>query len=203
MNQEEYLLVLKKTTKILNSIGVKWFFMSGTLLSIMRKEYIDGDVDVGIMTPIPREELLRYFFADGFCYVHGFGNLKTGAQDTVRFGTITVDLHRIYFLQDILCHCAWDGEQTGWAECEMVQYDFKGFEPIEITLKVIEEKIFIPSAPTLYLRQHFGDNWKTPIKVWHFAKSCPNAWYTGIILPKINEFKEWDKNENRDVHWCL
>ncbi len=183
-----YIGVLKRVADIFYNSNAKWFFMSGTLLSIIRGEFIPGDIDIGIINHPGRKAIINYMLEKGFKYVHGFGDEHTGLQDTFEKDGITIDVHKIYYSGATCYHCAWDGEKTGWMDCEMVKYDFTQIETCDIITPEIS--YCIPLSPALYLIQHFGVDWKTPKKEWHFAKSCPNSWYTGIIKQKIQSVEE-------------
>ena len=86
-------------------------------------------------------------------------------------------------------HCAWDGDETAWDLCQMVRYDFLKYETKVIQWEGID--IGIPESPAHYLKQHFGDSWHTPNEGhWHWAKSCPNAWYTKIFMNRTQDIRD-------------
>lgn len=62
--------ILQEGRMLLNSLGVKWWLSSGTMLGIYREgkliDHDDPDLDVGIEEPADHEEITRAFLEAGF-----------------------------------------------------------------------------------------------------------------------------------------
>lgn len=161
--QAEARLALVQMKECLDSAGITFFLISGTLLGCIRDDDIishDKDIDIGVMAGVP------------------LGDVKAAFRGTGRF-TVLPDIHdkliRVRHangvMADVFVHWEYggrlyhEGRKTGWwnTAFSLVKTDFIG------------GKYLIPDNAELYLEENYG-NWKVPDKNFDTFADTPNMY---------------------------
>tara|TARA_B100000963_G_scaffold352200_1_gene365005 strand:+ start:3163 stop:3855 length:693 start_codon:yes stop_codon:yes gene_type:complete len=171
LKQEIYTDILSKTEKVMNRLNIPFFLSSGTLLGYYREGKIldhDYDLDVGIFKKDYTVRLIDEMEKEGFYNYRNLGDVERGFEMSFYLPKSKIGK---YAKIDIFVH---NNEQIGfkkymyWASyrkpdyVKRIKYRVSAFNIKPIKFNGV--RVGIPSDTELYLREHYGSDWKTPKK---------------------------------------
>ena len=171
LKQEIYTDILARTEKVMNRLNIPFFLSSGTLLGYYRDGKIidhDYDVDVGIFQKDYTPKIIEEMKKEGFDNYRNLGDVKRGLE--MSFYLINSKLGKEAKI-DIFVH---NEEQIGfkkyiyWATykkpdyVKRIKYRVSAFNLKPVVFNGV--RLNIPSNTELYLREHYGSDWRIPKK---------------------------------------
>lgn len=185
MDHEAAYDIMGRTAAALNSLGVRWWLMDGTLLGFVREgEFLghDADVDIGIHMSDYSPALLSALRDTGLQLYSQHGTPDNGLEITVRSRWLYLpgtSLDIFLFYDD-------EGQDTWWHATSykghQMRYRYPRFE-LE-TLEVRGQTYNVPSPPERFLVQKYGDDWRTPNTSWHGLLS-PKSLQIDHLAPEV------------------
>lgn len=182
--KETYDLMLRKLYKIGNKLNVKFFLSSGTLLGQHRNgDYIDTDydLDIGVYKDnCSIKKLIKVkneLIKEGFIHYRTFGTYKDGLELSFRLPNTPIGFRAKL---DIFVHYTEiinNKKKTYWCshfENKKLKYRVSYFDLKQIVFNERNKLlVYIPNDINKYLTEHYGANWRVPIKRenYHYAKS--------------------------------
>ena len=173
--QKIYKDILKKTERVMKKLNIPFFLSSGTLLGYYREGKImdhDYDIDIGIFKKDYNSRIFDEMKKEGLFNYRNLGNLKNGYEMSFRVENFTQAYENI----DIFVH----NKETikgkkyfYWASYEKpnylkrIKYRVSAFDLKPVTFLGV--KTFIPNNTEKYLLEHYGKNWKIPMKAVHLG----------------------------------
>jgi len=152
-----------ETLKKLNSLGLTYFLMAGTLLGVIRNgDFLDhdNDIDIGIIGDNDAEQIKNILIENGFTFYKEFGIKGKSLEYRFFNGGIQLD---IFFYYE-------DGDQIYFAASsnngEYYKYIFDKFNIVTTNLKNI--RVNIPSNAEKYIETQYGLDWMIEKKDWHY-----------------------------------
>lgn len=171
LKQEIYSDILSKTEKVMNRLNIPFFLSSGTLLGYYREGKIldhDYDLDVGIFKRDYTLRLIDEMENEGFNNYRNIGDVERGFEMSFYLPNSPIGK---FAKIDIFVH---NSEQIGnkkyiyWASykkpdyIQRIKYRVSAFDIKPIKFNGV--RVGIPANTELYLREHYGNDWKTPKK---------------------------------------
>jgi fukutin len=152
----------------LDSINIPYWLTDGTLLGFYRdKDFIinDIDVDLGIHISSLDERLIDICKANGFNMLRYSGQKDYGLEYTFTRKGCNIDLFFFYDKDDYVWHGA-------WRHGEIIRFKYPRFNLQKVMFK--GHQFSAPDNIEEYLILKYGDNWKTPIGKWDWARDPKN-----------------------------
>jgi tetratricopeptide (TPR) repeat protein len=200
MNKEIAFKTLIEFRDVLNKIKCPYFIMGGTLLGFVREgNFIehDDDIDIGVFIDDFPMDLCAELKKQGFNTEATMGEYNKGLEYRFKKNGVQIDIFFWYKESNYSWYGAW------WKAGEMLKLKFDKFDLSELYIQ--EQKFNIPHNPEYWLKQIYGDDWKTPNSNWHWAASPKN-----IIEVPFDNKKEKKiclgmivKNEEKIIKKCL
>jgi len=171
LKQEIYSDILIKTGKVMNRLNIPFFLSSGTLLGYYREGKIldhDYDLDIGIYRKDYTLRLIDEMEAEGFHNYRNLGDVERGFEMSFYLPKSPIGK---YAKIDIFVH---NHEQVGnkryiyWASykkpdyVKQIKYRVSDFDIKPVKFDGVP--VNIPVDTEKYLREHYGDDWRTPKK---------------------------------------
>ncbi len=149
--------------------GIRPFLVDGTLLGAIREgDFLghDTDVDLGVWRRQWRPSLVSWMQRGGFTLHKTFGEPDRGLEYSFKRGGMKLDLFFYYRAGPVVYHAAWKDGQP-------IRYPYPRFrlKPLIFRGQVFDA----PADPIKFLRTKYGDDWRTPVKVWDWAWGPKNA----------------------------
>lgn len=172
----------------LDSIGVPFFLMAGTLLGAMRHGALipyDRDVDLGVMS---EDTLTTIYEKIGSLYTHCF---FTGENIPAAKTLWLVEDFGEYELPfEFQCHYRqkevvfYNREMDDTWKCwethvEYPAHLFESFVPVLLN----KEPYSAPNSPEEWLKVFYGEDWKTPKNYSDWRYNCP-IFLSGYMSPR-------------------
>lgn len=175
--------------KLLEKNNIKYWLDYGTLLSIVRDGELlkwETDFDIGIYdSDLPRLLSLQEEFKKlGYIidYIPGRDNFQLFSKDGIMIDFSIYHLidnksiryfhyhkHNLFGrLLDVIIRRMFRLYEKYGCQLLTSSVDYKFFKKLD-TIQFINEKWCIPSDVENYLRCHFGDTWRTPIKDYNYV----------------------------------
>jgi hypothetical protein len=148
--------ILLRAAQHLDDAGVVWWVTDGTCLSLVRSGVLEPwqkDIDFGVWDIGVAREVLK---SAGWPDLHVIRNqFKTS-------GMLDVSGHR---------------REGDWVVVEYINeisYEFSArlFDSFG-TVEALGRKFLTPNPVEDYLAEHYGEGWRTPVKVWQWDESPP------------------------------
>ncbi len=167
--QTIYTLILVKTKKALDRLGIPFFLSSGTCLGYFREgKFIDWDydIDVGIYAKDYDDKIVAEMKKEGLILYRVLGNLKEGMELSFRLPKTVLGK---YAKIDIFLHYPTeDNKKIYWISYMAPQ--FKKRIKYQVTNFGIKEVNFmglsvnVPDPTIRYIEDHYGKDWMIPKK---------------------------------------
>ena len=157
----------------MKKLNIPFFLSSGTLLGYYREGKImdhDYDIDIGIFKKDYNSRIFDEMKKEGLFNYRNLGNLKNGYEMCFRLENFTQEYENI----DIFVH----NKETikgkkyfYWSSykkpnyLKRIKYRVSAFDLKPVTFLGV--KTFIPNNTEKYLLEHYGKNWKIPMKGVH------------------------------------
>ncbi len=161
----ENLLIAKK---VLNSLGMKYWLTDGTLLGFYRDgNFIQGDtdVDIGVFIDEWTPQLISTFKKNGLRLLRVNGSKDRGLEYTFTRKGVNLDVFFFYREDDYVWHATWLGN-------EMIRYRFPHFDVKDY--EFMGHTFSAPANIEEYISLKYGENWRTPIRNWNWARDPAN-----------------------------
>lgn len=181
-------------TNVLSKHNVCHWLQSGTLLGFYRDgDFIDHDTDtdMGVLADTFTRECYRDILNKGFKLQYVYGYVADSLEIVFRRDNLNTDLFFHYTTKgNIQYHCFFhDWKRNG--NYRRYENRYKPFKPKQ--KQYLNKTFFVPEDELLFIRTHYGDNWKTPVKKWDISTSSNNITRTNIILNKADTKRKFDK----------
>lgn len=178
-----YTDILKKTVNACNKLNIPCFISSGTCLGYHRDgnfiEY-DYDIDIGIFAEDYDPKIIKYMINEGFRHYRTLGNKHTGLELSFILPNTSIGK---YAKVDIFTHHLEKDKNNNnyyyyWISykypkfVKRIKYRVPVFNIIPINFNNVS--VHIPYPTEDYLKNHYGDDWKTPkrpFKEYNYMKS--------------------------------
>lgn len=160
---------LKDIYKICNKLDIPIFPFAGTLLGIVREnDFIghDEDMDFGIRFKDYKPNLVNALISNGFKFELSIGKLEKGLELRFSKRHIQVDIFIFYDKLDYQCTYCYDNNGN------LYELKFNAFQLEERIFKTT--RILVPTNVEDFIRQQYGNDWKTPKKVWNYLTDNQN-----------------------------
>ncbi len=165
-----YRIILEKTKRAHDRLGIPVFLSSGTCLGYFREgKFIDYDydIDVGIYATDYTPKIINEMRKEGLLLYRVLGTPKDGMElsfklpDTLIGDNAKIDIFLHYRDKDK------DGKKTiSWCAFESPDYKKKiRYRVSDFNLKeddFVGMKIYVPHPTLKYIEEHYGYDWKTP-----------------------------------------
>lgn len=171
LKQQIYTDILSRTEKVMNRLNIPFFLSSGTLLGYYREgQFLDHDydIDVGIFKKDFTLKLAEEMKKEGLLNYRNLGDLNRGLEMSFYLPKSKIGMNAKI---DIFVH---NHEQIGlkkkvyWATykkpdyVKRIKYRVSAFNIKPVIFNGI--RVNIPSNTELYLREHYGSDWRIPKK---------------------------------------
>lgn len=168
---EVYKDILFKVAKVMNRLNIPFFLSSGTLLGYYREgKFLDHDydVDIGIYNKDFTQDIFNEMKKEGFFNYRNLGKLDTGYEMSFYLRKSKI---KKYAKIDIFVHnteTVNGKKMIYWSSYkrpdykEQIKYRVSYFDIRPVFFYNIP--VNIPLNTEKYLREHYGDNWRIPIK---------------------------------------
>jgi tetratricopeptide (TPR) repeat protein len=167
--REDALENLRDIYTVCNKLNVPIFPFAGTLLGIIREgDFIahDTDMDFAIKLEDYSSLLITELVGNRFQFEGSFGKLEKGYE--LRFIKRNIQIDIFFFYDNPNYNCTYYYDNYG----KLYEVRYKKFELKEFMFKNI--KIQIPNNPEEFLRQQYGDDWRTPKKTFNYLTDTKN-----------------------------
>jgi len=191
MNKEIALNNLLEISKVLESEGVKWWLTDGTLLGLWREgDFIshDHDTDIGVDHKTFTKESFNKIKNLGYKIEHIFGIWNESFEICLSKNGVRTDLFFFYSDKERYYHSAFDNFSN--IGCYRYDFNYKLFETKWVNFLGYDFRI--PENPLLFIETKYGENWKTPVKNWHWIKSPKNSTFTNKHILNSDVKKYFD-----------
>ena len=155
-------------TKLLNSLEMKYWLTDGTLLGFYRDgDFIQGDtdVDLGVFIDELTPRLISAFRKNGLRLLRVNGSKDCGLEYTFTRKGVNLDVFFFYKEKDYVWHATWLGN-------EMIRYRFPHFAVTDH--EFLGHTFSVPANTEEYIRLKYGENWRTPVSNWNWARDPAN-----------------------------
>ena len=165
MNKE---IAIKNLKQFTNCLDEKYFLIYGTCLGALREEDIithDLDIDIGIMEGDFKFEMVNLIMSKGFSLERIFGMPTCGFEMSFRKNGVKVDLMLFYTNNDLIWNSLWDNAcKNGLSDMIVHSYSADVFELEQLKIG----KNYFYSLGEKYIKEVYGENWRTPITPWNW-----------------------------------
>lgn len=195
IKKKEALDNLIELDKLFRELNVEYWLTCGTLLGFYRdNDFIshDKDTDICVNSEHFNGYVLKRILSKGFKILKCFGELEDGFEISFFRNGVKIDIFLFYKNEDKWYNSVY----ADFTSVDCLKFDYV-YEPFEIS-----ENIFLgysfktPKNIEHFLKQQYGDNFKTPIKNWSYFESPKNLLKTKIRLPypNVELLKSFNKN---------
>ena len=214
---------------ILNKLKIPWWLDGGQLLRLYREDAFalnEVDFDIGVFYSDISKSVIKTILNSGFSYW-----LLKGDKDAMALGfqkdhIYYFQLH-VHYVENSMMRYSFYLNKNKLLTCnptepELIEHEFitesskphtnaklarrfdafhTPFKPKEIIYK--NHKISVPENVEEHLIESYGDDWKTPAKVWHAYKMQLNLKPTSLVGKEHSIWardKFYSDKSNRKVH---
>lgn len=168
--------VLADAAGIMTRLGIKWWLNSGSCLGAIReKGFIPGDADIDFGIAPDQDHLWNNiqdaFIEAGFALYKAWMYKDIKVELSFKRDDVKIDLFFFKTAGGRMWFGAFGPDEEGrWGQ-------YMTFMPRTFPSRLFDQpqiyylrgvKCFVPSPPDEYLRLQYGDDWRTPKKVWHY-----------------------------------
>tara|TARA_Y100000816_G_scaffold290332_1_gene278752 strand:+ start:403 stop:1143 length:741 start_codon:yes stop_codon:yes gene_type:complete len=160
----------KYFSKILKEEKINYFLLGGTLLGAIRQESFAGrptDIDIGIKSDDEKKlkKSLKKIVKKGGKRIKYITLKDKTKKYQIIFKSVLIDISIIKKLKHKNKLC-WVGDSD---DKKTIKFSYTSLQKL-ITAKLYGRPFLSPSNPEFYLKQKYGNNWKTPDKKQFFWK---------------------------------
>ena len=169
MNTEIAKRNLAEIGAILDTLGIEWFFMAGTLLGAMREADIiehDEDTDLGLMPGTDTTHIHAALVEAGYNLPAVYGAPDDGYEMCFVKDGVKTDLFCFYETNGTFWHAA-DGPEKRRLYFHFTPFDLR--ECYQLGFKG-----YMPDPPYRYLAENYGCDWSVIKTKWQFWTDAPS-----------------------------
>lgn len=172
--------------RVLSSLKISVWLSCGTLLGYYRENDLllhDTDVDLGLWDTEYTPNIRKAMLAAGFTLWKTFGTVGDGYEESYHRNGTKLDLF-YHVRKPTQTYMAVTARDTFGRYTLRKRYIFEPFslQPV----KFLNQRFLVPENPGYVVRQQYGDNWQTPIKVWNYGDDPTN-------IDRTADASYWDK----------
>lgn len=190
MTHEEAKKLLFKTKNLLDSKGLRFFLVYGTLLGAVReRDFIKGDEDIDIAVDDENKliSLIPYLEENGLHLI------RVLSGNTYTFRSNQDCYIDVYILRPIFRYSVWSIYCFALSNYKTPKKFFKEFTSMEF----LGEQFCCPKNPEKLLEFWYGKSWRIPVSGHKFYYEVKSAYYWRIylapVIKKIVFFDKWYK----------
>ncbi|HEY0087304.1 MAG TPA: glycosyltransferase [Candidatus Lokiarchaeia archaeon] len=167
-NRADALENLKDIYEVCNKLKISIFPFAGSLLGIIREnDFIkhDLDMDFGIKRKDFSMQIVQELEKAGFKYSRQFGSLDNKLE--LRFFKRNIQIDFFVFYEKLDYECTYCSDSHNYYEVRYKKFNLIDYNFKNITIKV-------PQNPEDFIKQQYGEDWKTPKPNYDYIKDAKN-----------------------------
>ncbi|KAJ8316623.1 hypothetical protein KUTeg_005817 [Tegillarca granosa] len=162
--------------QVLDSIGVRFWLSSGTLLGWYRQCDIipyAQDVDFGVWIKDHKSDIVPAFEKAGLSVKNVYGKVSDSFELSFQSGDVKLDIFFFYEESDHM----WNGG-TDAATAIKYKYSFPKFKLCWTIFLDLQVRVPCPTKP--YIEANYGKKWFEQVKTWSWKESPANVKQNGV-----------------------